>query len=260
MKSLDNKTFLVTGGASGLGEATVRRLLQENANVIILDMNSEQGRQLVTDLDSKRVMFSECNVLKEDDVKRAIHLAVTHFGSVHGAINCAGVASAHRVVSKSGPCPLKLFESVMSINVAGTFNVIRLVADHICKNGLPAVNDDGEKAVFINVASIAAFEGQIGQAAYSASKGAIVSMTLPLAREFAAYGMRVNAIAPGVFSTPMLEALPQPAKQSLIKQVPFPSRFGKPEEFADLVVFMLKNSMINGEVVRLDGCIRMSSL
>jgi len=260
MKSLDNKTFLVTGGASGLGEATVRRLLQENANVVILDMNKQQGDNLVRELNSSRVAFSECNVLKEEDVKKAINVATNKFGSIHGAVNCAGVASANRVVTKSGPCPLKVFETVMNINVVGTFNVIRLVADYICKNNLPAVNEDGEKGIFINVASIAAFEGQIGQAAYSASKGAIVSMTLPLAREFAAYGIRVNAIAPGVFSTPMLEALPQPAKQSLIKQIPFPSRFGKSEEFADLVVFMMKNAMVNGEVIRLDGCIRMSSL
>jgi 3-hydroxyacyl-CoA dehydrogenase/3-hydroxy-2-methylbutyryl-CoA dehydrogenase len=264
MRSVENKTFLVTGGASGLGEATVRRLVQEGANVIILDMNSTLGNKLYEELRNEsgsrgiRAYFLECNVLKEEDVKRAIEFAVDKFGDIHGAINCAGVASAVRVISKKGPFPLKTFETVMNINVAGTFNVIRLVADRIAKQ--EPVNEDGERGIFVNVASIAAFEGQIGQAAYSASKGAIVSMTLPIARELSAYGIRVNTIAPGIFWTPMLANLSEKVRESLGKQIPFPQRLGKPEEFADLVVFLIKNSMMNGETVRLDGGIRMSAL
>jgi 3-hydroxyacyl-CoA dehydrogenase/3-hydroxy-2-methylbutyryl-CoA dehydrogenase len=258
IESNNKNTFLVTGGASGLGEATVRRLVQEGANVVILDMNEEQAKQLVNELDSNRVVATQCNVLDEKDVKKAIELGVEKFGAIHGAINCAGIAAAHRVLSKRGPFPLKMFETVMNVNVAGTFNVCRLVADQISKQKV--LNSDNERGVLINVASVAAFDGQVGQAAYSASKGGVVSLALPMARDLASVGIRVNTIAPGLFSTPMLEMLPEEAKKSLIKQIPFPARFGKSEEFADLVVFLIKNSYINGECIRLDGSIRMSSM
>jgi len=245
---------LVTGGASGLGGATVEMAVQAGGNAVILDVNEAAGAALATRLGG-RVRFVRADVTSEDDVQRAVETALEAFGAVHGAVNAAGIGVAERVLGKEGPQPLAHFSRVVQINLIGTFNVIRLAAAAMAKN---EPTEGGERGVIVNTASVAAFDGQIGQAAYSASKGGIVGMTLPIAREFARLGVRVMTIAPGTFDTPLLAGLPEAARQSLAQQVPFPPRLGRPAEYAALVRHIFENEMLNGEVIRLDGAIRMA--
>jgi len=251
---LRGRTFLITGGGSGLGAATARLLAESRANVLIADVNREAGEGMAAALGAHS-RFLETNVADEASVQAAVNLASDAFGGLHGVVNCAGIAIAERALGKNGPHPLASFTKVIQVNLIGTFNVIRLAAAAMAQNEPTA---GGERGVIVNTASVAAFDGQIGQAAYSASKGGVVSMTLPLAREFARLGIRVMTIAPGIFETPMLAALPEAARQSLGQQVPFPSRLGQPSEYAALVKHIIENEMLNGEVIRLDGAIRMA--
>jgi len=248
-------TFIITGAASGLGLATAQMLIDNGANVIILDINQEAGKLAQQHLGEKS-LFACCDVSNEKEVLEAINLGLEKFGMINGLVNCAGIGPAARVVGKNGVHALDFFQKVLSINLVGTFNLIRLVTN-IMQHNSPIAS--GERGIIINTASVAAFDGQIGQAAYAASKGGIVSMTLPIARELARMGIRVMTIAPGIFETPLLASLPVDAQESLGKQVPFPSRLGKPSEFASLVQHIVENEMLNGEVIRLDGAIRMNS-
>lgn len=251
---LENRVALITGGASGLGEATATRIVEQGGYVVILDLSEENGAALVEKLGSDRALFVKTNVAKEDDVVSAINESVEKFGAIDIVVNCAGIGIAERVVGKDGPQSLAKFSKVIEVNLIGTFNVIRLAAEKMMTN---TPNEEGERGVIINTASVAAFEGQIGQAAYSASKGGVVSMTLPIAREMARFGIRVMAIAPGLIDTPMFGSLPDAARQSLGAMVPFPSRLGYPTEYAMLATSIIENPMLNGETIRLDGAIRM---
>ncbi|GAB3897485.1 3-hydroxyacyl-CoA dehydrogenase [Spirosoma agri] len=250
-------TALVTGGASGLGEATTRLLASKGANVIIADLNEERGNALADEL-GPAVRFISTNVTSETDVQAAVNLAVETFGGLHINVNCAGIAEARKTLGKVdgvyGAHSLAAFQKVVSVNLIGTFNVIRLAALAMERN---SPNNEGERGIIINTASVAAYDGQMGQAAYSASKGGIVGMTLPIARDLARSGIRVMTIAPGLFETPLLLGLPEEARLSLGQQVPFPSRLGRPAEYAILVKSIIENPMLNGEVIRLDGAIRM---
>ncbi len=250
---LKNKGILVTGGASGLGAACVRLLTQAGAQAVIADLNSEVGTALADELGSS-ARFVRTNVADEASVKAALQEVVDNFGGLHIVINCAGIGVAERVLGKNGPSSLESFTKVINVNLIGTFNVIRLAASIMSEN---KADQESERGVIINTASVAAFEGQIGQAAYSASKGGIVGMTLPIARELARFGIRVMTIAPGLFDTPLLGSLPEPARISLGQQVPFPPRLGRPAEYAALAKHIIENTMLNGEVIRLDGAIRM---
>lgn len=252
---IKNKAFFVTGGASGLGRATVEMLIAEGASVLIADVNEEEGNILSNSVGEK-AQFLKTDVSSEQDVQQAIDLAVEVFGSLDGAINCAGIGPAERVLGRQGMHRLETFSNVVRVNLVGTFNVLRLAANTIQNNTPDA---DGERGVIINTASVAAYEGQIGQAAYAASKGGIVSMTLPIARELSRFGIRIMTIAPGLFETPLLANLPDEVKESLGAQVPFPPRLGQPKEYAALVEHILNNTMLNGEVIRLDGAIRMAA-
>lgn len=251
---ITNKAFIVTGGASGLGRATAEALLKAGGRVVVLDVNADVGRAAEQALGTN-ARFAQADVTSEEQVKAAIDLAVNVFGGLHGVINAAGIGPAAKVLGRNGPHPLDLFEKTIRINLAGTFNVIRLAAALMTQNTPEA---SGERGVIINTASIAAFDGQIGQPAYAASKGGIVGMTLPIARELAASGIRVVTIAPGIFDTPLLAGLPEPARVSLGQQVPFPARLGRPAEYAALVQHIVENEMLNGEVIRLDGALRMA--
>lgn len=252
---LQNHTFIVTGGSSGLGGATVRHFAEHGANVIIADLNQTTGEQLVAELGS-RARFVVTDVSRESDVQAAVTEAVQAFGGLHGVVNCAGIAIFNRVLNKDGtPHALDSFNKGVQVNLIGTFNAIRLAAQVMVKNTPDA---EGERGVIINTASIAAFDGQVGQVCYAATKGAIVGMTLPVARDLAQFGIRVLTIAPGLFETPMMASLPEAARESLGKQVPFPSRLGRPAEFAALAQHIVENTMLNGEVIRLDGAIRMA--
>lgn len=244
----------VTGGASGLGEATVMDLLQRGAKVAIFDFDAEKGEALAERLGTNTV-FCKTDVSDENSVQEAIQNTVSSFGGINVVVNCAGIGTAVKVIGKKGPLPIGQFESVLKVNLVGTMNTIRLAAEKMLDN---VQDDDGERGVIINTASVAAFDGQIGQAAYSASKAGVVGMTLPIAREFADYGIRVNTIAPGLFLTPMLSQLPEKVQQSLGQMVPFPKRLGHPAEFALLVRQIIENKMLNGETIRLDGGIRMA--
>ena len=246
--------MLVTGGASGLGGATTDMVVAAGGRVVVLDINEQTGQAKAAQHGSA-VRFVPTDVTSEEDVQRAIATAVQSFGRIDGAVNAAGIAVAERVLPKEGPQPLAHFARTIQINLVGTFNVIRLAAAAMSTN---APLDSGERGVIVNTASVAAFDGQIGQAAYSASKGGIVGMTLPIAREFARIGVRVMTIAPGTFDTPLLAGLPDAARESLAQQVPFPSRLGRPDEYAALVRHIFENEMLNGEVIRLDGAIRMA--
>ena len=250
---LEGAVAIVTGGASGLGEATVRTILAGGGRAAILDRPQSNGEQLATEL-GKNAVFTPADVTNGDAVTAAIAKAVATFGTVHIAVNCAGVGAAMKTVSKTGPMPLEIFSKVIEINLIGTFNVIRLAAAQMVKN---PPNEEGERGVIINTASIAAFDGQIGQAAYSASKGGVVGMTLPIARDLASVGVRVVTIAPGTFDTPMLAMLPEPQRQALGAQIPFPSRLGRPTEYAALACHIVENAYLNAETIRLDGAIRM---
>ena len=247
------KSFLVTGGSSGLGAACVRELHGAGGNVVILDIGAH-GAQLAQEL-GDRVRFAQTDVTDENQVAAAIASAVEAFGGVNGAINCAGIATAERAVGKEGPQPLAHFSKVISVNLIGTFNVIRLAAAQMMKQPAEPTEDRG---VIVCTASVAAFDGQIGQVAYAASKGGVVGMTLPLAREFAQSQIRVCSIAPGIFDTPMLAGLPEAARESLGKQTPYPARLGRPTEYAALARHIIENQMLNGEVIRLDGAIRLA--
>jgi NAD(P)-dependent dehydrogenase (short-subunit alcohol dehydrogenase family) len=253
---LKNKGVLVTGGASGLGAACVRLLGREGANVVIADLNSEGGEQLSAELNASgaRVVFARTDVTDEASVQAAVSTAVERFGGLHILINCAGIAPAEKVLGKKGVHSLATFQKVVSVNLIGTFNAIRLAVVAMAENEPTA---GGERGVIINTASIAAFDGQIGQAAYSASKGGIVGMTLPIARELASLGIRVMTIAPGIFDTALLAGLPEAARTSLGQQVPFPPRLGQPSEYATLAKHIIENEMLNGSVVRLDGALRL---
>jgi len=248
-----NKGVLVTGGASGLGAACVRLLQQSGAKIVIADYNSETGTALAKELGDS-ALFVKTNVVSEEDVQTAVQAVVDNFGGLHVLINCAGIGAAERVLGKEGPSSLASFTRVIQVNLIGTYNAIRLAAAALAKN---EPNEGGERGVIVNTASVAAFDGQIGQAAYSASKGGIVSITLPIARELARFGIRVMTIAPGIFDTPLLASLPEPARISLGQQVPFPSRLGRPSEYAALAKHIIENEMLNGEVIRLDGALRM---
>ena len=248
-------TAVVTGGASGLGEASVRTLINEGAKAAILDFDEERGAQLVAELGDS-VVFYKTDITDENAVQDAIDKTVDNFGGVHFAINCAGVATPAKVLSKRGPISIEQFNRVVQVNLTGTLIVTRVAAEKMINN---TPNEDGEKGVVINTASVAAFDGQIGQIAYSSSKAAVVGMTLPLAREFASYGIRVVTIAPGLFDTPMLAGLPEKARESLITQVPFPKRLGKPDEYAFLAKHIIENPLLNGETIRLDQAIRMGA-
>ena len=250
---LSGKTFIVTGGASGLGAAVVREFAQGGANAVICDIN-EPREAAAADV-APRVRFIKTDVSSSDQVQAAVDLAVKTFGGLHGAVNCAGIATAERIIGREGPQPLEHFAKTITVNLIGSFNVIRLAAAQMLKQEVAPGEDRG---VIISTASVAAYDGQIGQAAYSASKGGIVGLTLPAAREFAQHQIRVVSIAPGIFDTPLLAGLPEAARESLGKQVPFPSRLGRPQEYAFLARHIVENQMLNGEVIRLDGAIRMA--
>ena len=250
-----NSVAVVTGGASGLGEACVRNLNKLGAKIAIFDFVAERGEKIAAEL-GKDVIFAHTDVADDAGVQVAIKKTIDAFGAIHIAINCAGGAAPMKVLSRKGPMPLAAFNRTIQINLVGTFNVIRLAVEQMVKN---EPQEDGEKGVIINTASVAAFDGQIGQADYSASKGGIVGMTLPIARECAEYGIRVMTIAPGLFNTPLLQGLPEAARESLGKMVPFPQRLGYPQEYAQLVQHIIENRMLNGEVIRLAGAIRMAA-
>jgi NAD(P)-dependent dehydrogenase (short-subunit alcohol dehydrogenase family) len=241
------RTYLVAGGGSGLGAAVAQNLAEAGANVVVADLQGEEA--------GEHTRFVETDVTDEEGVRAAVDAALG-FGNLHGAINCAGIAVAEKVLGKDEPHSLESFSKVVEVNLVGTFNVIRLAAAAMRQN---EPSESGERGVIVNTASVAAFEGQIGQVAYAASKGGVVSMTLPIARELATHGIRVMAIAPGIFDTPMLAGLPEEARESLGDQVPFPSRLGRPDEYAALVRHIIENEMLNGEVIRLDGAIRMAA-
>ncbi|MCW9034310.1 MAG: SDR family NAD(P)-dependent oxidoreductase [Rhodospirillales bacterium] len=243
---------IVTGGASGLGEGTARALAAKGAKVAIFDMNEERGEMVAKDIGG---VFCKVDVSSAESAEAAFAKARDAHGPSRIVVNCAGVGTPMRTVGKDGPVDLRKYTQVISINLIGTFNICRLAAADM--QGMDEM-DSGERGIIVNTASAAAFDGQIGQAAYAASKGGVHSMTLPLAREFARFGIRFNTIAPGLFMTPMMAALPQEAQDSLAASVPFPSRLGDPSEFAGLVVHMAENQMLNGETIRLDGSIRMA--
>ena len=251
---LKGSTFIVTGGASGLGEGTVKMLASNGANVVIADLQADKGQALAASLGAQ-ARFIKCDVTQEADGQAVVDLALKEFGGLQGLVNCAGIAIGEKTVGKNGPHALASFTKVITINLIGSFNMIRLAATAMCK-GTP--NASGERGVIVNTASVAAYDGQIGQAAYSASKGGIVGMTLPIARDLARDGVRICTIAPGIFWTPLLGAMPQEVQDSLAKQIPFPSRLGRPDEYAALVKTIAENEMLNGETIRLDGAIRMA--
>ncbi len=253
--TIQHNTFIVTGGASGLGLATARMIVDNGGQAVLLDINAEAGEAAQQQLGSN-ALFVRTDVTSEESVQQAIDLAQNTFGNLRGALNCAGIGPAERVIGRNGPHSLASFTKTITVNLIGSFNVIRLVAN-VLQTTDPL--DGGERGVLISTASVAAFDGQIGQAAYSASKGGIVGMTLPIARELARFGIRVMTIAPGLFETPLLAGLPEDARLSLGQQVPFPARLGQPHEYAALAKHILDNQMLNGEVIRLDGAIRMAA-
>ena len=250
---IKNSIFIVTGGSSGLGAATVEMVVAAGGNAIIADVNRGQGEALAARL-GKQARYVECDVTREDHGKSVVTAALKAFGGLQALVNCAGIAIGEKTVGKDGPHSLEKFTRIINVNLIGTFNMIRLVADAMSKL---QPNRAGERGVIVNTASVAAFDGQIGQAAYSASKGGIVGMTLPIARDLSRSGIRVMTIAPGIFETPMLVGLPQEVQDALGKMVPFPPRLGRPAEYAQLVRQIVENEMLNGEVIRLDGAIRM---
>jgi NAD(P)-dependent dehydrogenase (short-subunit alcohol dehydrogenase family) len=250
---IEGKAFIVTGGASGLGEGTARMLVREGGKVVIADLQVDKGQALAAELGAAAT-FVRCDVSQEADGRAAV-AAAQGLGKLMGLVNCAGIAPAVKTVGKDGAHSLDTFTKVITVNLIGSFNMIRLAAEAMCRNEPEAT---GERGVLINTASVAAFDGQIGQAAYAASKGGVVGMTLPIARDLARNGIRVMTIAPGIFGTPMLFSMPQEVQDALAASVPFPSRLGKPEDYAKLVQQIVTNDMLNGEVIRLDGAIRMA--
>jgi NAD(P)-dependent dehydrogenase (short-subunit alcohol dehydrogenase family) len=250
-----NRTFLVTGGASGLGAACARRLIRAQARVVVADLNREAGEALAAEL-GERASFVETDVTDEASTQLAVRTALDRLGDLAGAIHCAGIVAGSRIVGRDGPHDLELFSRVVRVNLVGTFNVLRLAAAAMSTR--PA-DEEGERGVIVTTASVAAFEGQIGQAAYAASKGGVAALTLPAARELAAFGIRVMTIAPGIFDTPLMAGLPEQVRESLARQPAFPQRLGRPEEFAELVAHAIENRMLNGTVLRLDGGLRMAA-
>ncbi len=251
---IKDSVFIVTGGASGLGAGTARMLVAQGGKVILADLNEDAGKALEAELGGN-ARFVATNVADEASAKACVAAALAAFGGLHGLVNCAGIATAEKVLGKNGPHALDTFAKTITVNLVGSFNMIRL-ASEVMSTATP--NAAGERGVIVSTASVAAYDGQIGQAAYAASKGGIVGMTLPIARELARFGIRVMTIAPGIFETPMLLGMPQEVQDALGKMVPFPSRLGKPAEYAALVRHIVENEMLNGEVIRLDGAIRMA--
>lgn len=255
---ISQRTFLVTGGASGLGAACARRIVELGGHAVLADLDRGAGQALAAEL-GDRAVFVETDVTDEQTTERAVATAFDKFADLAGVVHCAGIVAGGRVVGRQGPHDLALFARVVAVNLIGTFNVVRLAAAAMAAR--PAANNegDGERGVLITTSSVAAFDGQIGQAAYAAAKAGVAGMTLPIARELAALGIRLVSIAPGIFDTPLMAKLPDDVRASLAEQVPFPARLGRPEEFAALVVHIIKNRMLNGTVLRLDGALRMAA-
>lgn len=260
---IEKHSFLVTGGASGLGEAVVRAIVTKGGNVVIADLNASAGQALVDELGDK-TRFVRCDITNGDDVQLAVAMAENTFGGLQGSINCAGIVIVQKLLDRdNNPADLESFSRGININLIGSFNVARLVAASIAKrvandsNATTTSENNSDQGVIINTASIAAFDGQVGQASYSSSKAGVVGLTLPLARELARHGIRVMTIAPGVFATPMMQGIPEKAREQLEAGVPYPKRLGNPNEFAKLVIHIIDNAYLNGEVIRLDGAIRM---
>jgi NAD(P)-dependent dehydrogenase (short-subunit alcohol dehydrogenase family) len=251
---LNEVKALITGGVSGLGLAVARKVVNSGGQAVLLDINDDAGAAVEAELGGA-VSYIRTDVTSEQAVIDAINLAVDHMGLINVAVNCAGVIGAGRVLGREAPMPLDFFAKTIQTNLIGSFNVIKAAGEVMASN---PPGEDGERGVIISTASVAAYEGQIGQAAYSASKGGIVSMTLPVAREYARIGVRVNAVAPGIFWTPMVDGMPEHVQESLSASIPFPSRLGKPEEFAELVAHIMENGYINGETIRLDGAVRLA--
>ncbi len=254
MKLSDTRA-VITGGVSGLGLAVARHLVAAGAKVALFDINDDKGAEAVAALGAANARYWRTDVTDEAQVAANVAAAKEFMGGLNAAVNCAGILGAGRVLGKEAPMPLKTFATTVMVNLVGSFNVAKAAADLMQHN---AAGDDGERGVIVNTASVAAYEGQIGQAAYSASKGGVVGMTLPMARELARFGIRVNTIAPGIFWTPMVDGMPEAVQQSLSASIPFPSRLGRPEEFADLVAYILGNRYLNGETIRLDGAVRLA--
>ena len=252
---IEGSSALVAGGASGLGAAVALALHERGASVVIADLNADKGEALVSELGDGRASFVECNVMEPEPVQAAVDVAAGAEGGLRISVCCAGIGWAQRTAGKQGPHDLEIFHNVIKVNLIGTFNVLRLACTAMNEN---EPDDGGERGVCLNTASIAAYDGQIGQVAYSASKGGIVGMTLPAARDMSSRGIRVNTIAPGLFDTPLLAALPEEAREALGATIPFPSRLGLPEEYAQLAAHMIENTMMNGETIRLDGALRMA--
>jgi NAD(P)-dependent dehydrogenase (short-subunit alcohol dehydrogenase family) len=250
---IENKVFIVSGGASGLGAATAQMLAEAGARIMLVDINADAVQAKANSLDAA---YAVADITQEADVKALIDKTLTTYGALHGVVNCAGVVTGEKILGKNGAHALNSFARVINVNLMGTFNLLRLAAEAMTE-GQP--NKEGERGVIINTASIAAFDGQIGQAAYAASKGAVASLTLPAARELARYGIRVMTIAPGIFETPMMAGMGEEVITSLSAGVPFPQRLGRPREYAALVRHIIENSMLNGEVIRLDGALRMGA-
>ena len=252
---IEHSVFLISGGASGLGLATARELVGQGGKVVLLDINEQAGQQAIAELgDAAR--FVRADITREKDGQAAVALALEAFGSLHGLVNCAGVAPAEKVLGRNGAHGLDSFRRTVEINLIGSFNLLRLAAEAMARN---TPNAEGERGVIINTASVAAFDGQMGQVAYAASKGGVAALTLPAARDLARSGIRVMCIAPGVFETPMMAGMPQEVRDSLAANVPFPPRLGRPDEYAALVRHIVENPMLNGEVIRLDGALRMAA-
>jgi len=252
---IDESTFLISGGASGLGLATARELVGQGGQVVLLDINAEAGQQAITELgDAAR--FVRVDITREEDGRAAVTQVLEAFGALHGLVNCAGIAPAEKVLGRNGAHGLDSFRRTVEVNLIGSFNLLRLAAEAMAQN---TPNAGGERGVIINTASVAAYDGQMGQAAYAASKGGVAALTLPAARDLARSGIRVMCIAPGVFETPMMAGMPQEVRDSLAANVPFPPRLGRPDEYAALVRHIVENVMLNGEVIRLDGALRMAA-
>jgi NAD(P)-dependent dehydrogenase (short-subunit alcohol dehydrogenase family) len=251
---LNNVKALITGGVSGLGLAVARKVIASGGQAVLLDINDDAGAAVEAELGGAAT-YIRTDVTSEQGVQDTVKLAVEHMGCVNVAVNCAGIIGAGRVLGREAPMALEFFINTIQVNLVGSFNIIKAVGAVMESN---APNEDGERGVIISTASVAAYDGQIGQAAYSASKGGIVGMTLPIAREFARIGVRVNAVAPGIFWTPMVDGMPEHIQESLSASIPFPSRLGKPEEYAELVAHMVENGYLNGETIRLDGAVRLA--
>ena len=253
---LEGKVAIVTGGASGLGLATVTRLVEKGCKVVIFDLNEAKATEAIQKLGEENVRYVNVNVVNHDSVQKGINETIAAFRAIHLCVNCAGVATPGKTIGRKGVLSLEEFTRVIEINLIGTFNVLRLAATEMKNN--EQLTDSGERGVIINTASVAAFDGQMGQAAYGASKAGVAGMTLPIARDLSEFGIRVNTIAPGLFMTPMADSLPEKVIQKLSESVEFPKRLGHPSEYADLAIFIMEQEYLNGEVIRLDGGIRMS--